>query len=96
MPADMLYANSVSGSSVAASATVVTLLTPNPERNSFWIFNNSSSELYVKIGPSASLTDFSFKMLSGSFQMIPTPCPIVEVTGIWVVAVGNAKVTTID
>lgn len=91
-----LYANSVATSSIAASATTVQLLPANDERNAVWIFNNSSSELYVKVGPSASLADFSFKMLSGTFQQLQPPCPRSELTGIWAVAVGNAKVTSID
>ena len=96
LASDYVYANSTSGSSVPASATTVTLLAANDSRNSFWIFNDSSSELYVKVGASASLTNFSFKMLSGSFEKIGTPCPRDQITGIWVVAVGSAKVTSID
>src|SRR6476469_10010433 len=44
---------------VAASITVVTLLAANTSRKGAYIFNDSTSVVYVKLGSAASATSFT-------------------------------------
>ena len=46
-------------SSVAGSASSVTLLAVNRNRVSFSVFNDSSAVLYVKLGATASASDYT-------------------------------------
>ena len=93
---DLFYANFTTGSVVVASATAVQLLPVNNDRNAFWIFNHSNASCFVSVGASASLTNFSFKLASGSFVQVGNPCPRGQVTAIWDAAAGSAMVTSID
>ncbi|MES2529451.1 MAG: hypothetical protein V4636_00325 [Pseudomonadota bacterium] len=79
--------------SVPSSATVVTLMVSNAARRALFIFNNSTSAVYVKFGSTATAADFTFKMAAGAFYEMPRPLYTGIITGIWVSADGAALVT---
>lgn len=83
--------------SVAASATAVTLLAANSRRVSFIVFNDSSAILYVKFGSGATATDYSVKLTAG--QMYEPPANAVYIgliTGVWASATGDARLTELS
>jgi len=80
--------------SVISSATSVTLLAENYERQSAVIYNDSTSILYVKLGAIASNTSFTFKMYPEDTVEVPNSyCQIID--GIWESANGFARITEI-
>lgn len=80
--------------SVAASASSVTLQAANASRKGLFVYNDSSSVLYLKLGPTASSSSFTVKMVADSYYEVPaTYTGIVD--GLWVSAVGSAKVTEV-
>lgn len=80
------------GSSVADSATVVTLQALNINRISLKVFNNSSAILYVREGAGATTSAFTWKLFTDEAIVIDDYSGIV--TGIWATAPGgNAQVT---
>lgn len=81
---------------VASSATVVTLIASNANRLGATIYNDSTALLYVKLGATASLTDFTV-LLSGTVSSIggyyEVPFGYTGIiTGIWASATGSARV----
>ena len=78
--------------SVAGSATAVTLLASNAARNLYEVFNDSTSALYVKHGSGASTTSFTVKLPAGASYFPPVNYTGI-VTGIWDSAVGSARLT---
>lgn len=81
--------------SVASSATVVTLLAANTARRRALIFNDSATaDLYIKFGSNASTTDFTHKVARGA-AMPPEEMYNGIITGIWSAAVGSARITEI-
>ena len=64
-------ASSASVASVNDSATSVTLLASNANRLGCSFFNDSSSDLYLKCGTTASTTDFTVKVLAGGYFEMP-------------------------
>lgn len=78
---------------VAASVTVVDLLSLNLNRLGAQILNDSTSVLYVKLGSAASATSYTLAMAPGSYYELPSPAYTGLITGIWVSANGNARVT---
>jgi hypothetical protein len=79
-------------SSVAGSATSVTLLSANSSRRGAVINNDSTATLYVKMGATASTTSYSYKMLTDDILEIPYGYTGV-IDGIWASATGNARIT---
>ena len=85
-------------SNVAASVTSVTILASNANRLGATIYNDSSSLLYLKFGSTASSTSFTVPMLGNStagaaaYYEVPANYTGI-ITGIWVSATGNARVT---
>jgi len=80
-------------SNVAASATSVTLLASNASRKAAFFFNDSTSNLYLKFGATASSTSFTSIVYPNEFFQIPTPLYTGVVDGIWVTATGTVRVT---
>lgn len=81
---------------VAASATVVTLIASNANRLGATIYNDSASILYLKLGATASLTDFTVVLQAltssvGGYYEVPFGFTGI-ITGIWSSASGNARV----
>jgi hypothetical protein len=81
--------------SVTAATAATALKAANTSRLGLTIFNNSASVLYVKLGTTASATDFSIKMAANSYYEVPFGYNG-AVTGIWVAADGAALVTEIS
>lgn len=80
-------------SNVAASITSVTLLASNTLRKNATIFNDSTSNLYVKFGATASTTSFTVLLVPNAYYELPNGAVYNGIlTGIWVSAVGNARV----
>lgn len=85
-------------STVASSATVVTLLPANGRARMRTISNESTAILYIKYGSAASLTDYTASVgptgTNGSgYYEFPVPLYGGIVTGIWAAANGNARIT---
>ena len=77
---------------IAASLTNVQLLASNTIRLGATIFNDSSSGiLFVKLGTTASSTDFTIKLYPSSYYEVPFGYTG-EVDGIWTSTGGNARV----
>ena len=86
-------------SSVAGSASSVTLLASNSARLGATIYNDSSALLYVKLGATASTSSFT-AILSGNsggyggYFEVPFGYTGV-IDGIWASATGNARITEV-
>jgi hypothetical protein len=78
---------------VASSPQSVMLAAKNSLRQSLYIYNDSTSVLYVKLGEVASSSLFTVKMDPGDFLEFPYPCYIGRVDGVWVTGNGNAMIT---
>lgn len=81
--------------SVAGSITTGSLLASNTARKSFSIFNDSASVLYVAFAATASATAYTIKMQPQSFY-VPEKNYTGAISGIWVAAVGAAKITELS
>lgn len=81
-------------SRVSASVTAVTLAASQVLRVGLIVYNDSTSDMYIKFGSSASSTDFSYFVLAGTtFEALNGVSYTGIVTGIWVSATGAAQVT---
>lgn len=81
--------------SVASSATSVTILAENGLRHSAHLFNDSTSALFVKFGATASITSFTHKVVPSGSLDIPYPAYVGLMTGIWTSADGFARLTEV-
>lgn len=79
-------------SSVAGSATSVQLLASNTARKGCTIFNDSASILFVRLGTTASTSNFTVRMLPNAYYESPFGYTG-RIDGIWVSATGNARIT---
>lgn len=77
---------------VAGSATSVSLLASNSNRLGATIANDSTAALYVKLGATASTTSYTIKLLQDDYYEIPYGYTG-EIDGIWASATGNARIT---
>lgn len=84
--------SSGSSTSVGASVSNVTLLTANPNRVGATIFNESASDLYIKLGSTASLTSYTVRLISEAYYETPFNYTG-AIDGIWATATGNARIT---
>lgn len=80
---------------VSGSASSVTLVASNANRRGAFIFNDSSSALYIKLGATASATSFTVKVAAGGFYELAQPCYTGIIDGIWDSATGAARVTEV-
>lgn len=79
-------------SNVAGSASSVTLLASNTSRLGATIVNDSTAQLYVKFGSTASTTSYTYTLFQ--FDQLEVPFGYTAIiTGIWASATGNARVT---
>lgn len=67
---------------IAASVAVKALITGNSDRRNLILFNDSVGYLYVKYGPEASLTDFTFRLAPGETREVLSPYTG-AISGIW-------------
>lgn len=80
--------------SVPASIAAVDLLTANTLRRGASIYNNSSSELFIKLGAGASSTSFTYRAATNSYFEVPFNYTGL-ITGVWASANGAALVTEV-
>ncbi len=80
--------------SVASSASNVTILALNAQRRGATICNDSTAVLYLKLGATASTTSFTVKMLADAYYEVPAQYTGI-IDGIWASANGSARVTEI-
>lgn len=80
---------------VVPQTTVSTeLLAPNLNRKGLSVFNFSNKVLYLKLGPSASTSDWSIRMAPGATLERAYPTYAGQITGTWAAAgSGSARVT---
>jgi hypothetical protein len=79
--------------SVADAATSATLLAANAARLGATIFNDSTVDLYVKLGTTASATSFTVKLTPGAYYEVPYRYTG-RIDGIWASdASGSARIT---
>lgn len=81
-----------SQSSVAGSASSVSLLASNANRLGATVSNDSTAALYLKLGATASTTSYSIKMLQDDYYEVPYGYTG-AIDGIWASATGNARIT---
>lgn len=87
-------ADNAAVSAVTDLDTVQTLMAANEDRKGFSIFNDSAAILYVKLGASASLTDFSFRIVPQGYYETSILNYTGIVTGIWASnQSGSARIT---
>ncbi len=82
-------------SNVAASATSVTVLAANTSRVGATITNDSTSDVYLKYGSSASTTSYTYLLPAGAWWSYEGEYYNGIITGIWNTATGNARVTEV-
>ncbi|MBD2416067.1 hypothetical protein H6G80_03140 [Nostoc sp. FACHB-87] len=76
---------------VNASASSQSLLAANSNRRGATIWNNSTANLYIELGSTASLTAFTAKLLPGGYYETPFNY-IGAISGIWDAVNGNAQI----
>lgn len=77
--------------SVAASVTNTTLLTANSTRLGATIYNDSSAILYLKLGPTATSSDFTIKVFPLSYYEVPFGFTG-QIDGFWASSNGFARI----
>jgi hypothetical protein len=82
-------------SSVASSATNVLLLSSNTLRLGATVYNDSTAILYLKLGTTATTSDFTIKMLPTSYYEVPFGY-LGEIEGIWAGGTGISGFARID
>jgi hypothetical protein len=78
---------------VASSASSVTILAANAARKGARIVNNSSKILYLTFGATTTTSAFTSKLASGAELEIPTDGYTGIVSGLWSSVNGDAQVT---
>lgn len=79
--------------SVAASATSVTLLDENEDRKGATFYNDSTSVCCLKLGEDAAADDFTVKIKPDGYFQLPIPAYTGEITCIWNSATGSMRIT---
>lgn len=80
--------------SVAGSASDVTILAANTSRKGATISNDSSAILYLLLGSgTSSTTNYSVKLFQDDVFELPAPVYTGIIKGIWASATGSARVT---
>lgn len=92
VPTKELRSTTGTQTSVASSASNVTLLASNANRLGVVIYNDSTQNLFVKLGATASSSSFAYFAAPGGHVEIPYGYTG-QIDGIWASANGNARVT---
>lgn len=98
MPAlqQALPAYTATVTSVADTATSTTLLAANAGRRGASIYNDSASDLYVKLGTTASTTSFTVKLAQDDYFEVPAFYAGI-IDGIWSAdSTGAARITELE
>ncbi len=80
---------------VAGSATNVTLLASNANRQGAVLYNDSTAICYVRLQATATSSNFSYKMQADSTLEIPFGYTGI-IDGIWASATGNMRITEVS
>lgn len=83
-------------SNVSSSATNVTLLALKDTRVGVLLVNDSTANLFLKYGATASSTSYTVKIGSGGYWEMPQPIWAGQVDGIWDAANGAARITELS
>ena len=78
-------------SSVAGSVSSVVLLPSNSSRLGATVYNDSNALLYIKLGVTASTTDYTIKLFPQSYWEVPFGYTV-EIDGIWASVNGFARI----
>lgn len=92
-PIEVKTVSNSSVTSVASSATNVTLLAANSNRKGATFYNDSTKILYLKMGATASTSSFTIKMAANSYFELPLPCYTGIIDGLWSNVNGAVNVT---
>ena len=84
-------ASTCTTTSVASSATNVTLLSANADRLGATLFNDSSSDVFVKFGATASSSSFNIEMGPDGYFEVPFGYRG-QIDAIWGTANGNMRI----
>ena len=80
--------------SVAGSASSVTILASNANRKMAVVYNDSTAILYLLLGTGpASTSTYTVQIPAQGYFELPLPTFTGQLTGIWASATGNARVT---
>lgn len=88
--------SSSSVTSVNGSSSSVQLLALNTSRKMAAFYNDSTSNLYLKLGTTASATSYTILMVPNSYYELPWKSYTGEIDGIWVSAAGAVRVTELS
>lgn len=98
----VVFASDAAGTTPAytsvAAAAVSTLLVAaalSPPALQVFVFNESTSIMYIALGPTASLTAYLAQVAPNSYFVVPAPYGL-GVSAIWATAVGSARVTVVS
>jgi len=86
-----MASGTASVTSVAASASSVTLLSTNSGRLGATIYNDSQATVYIKFGTTASTTSFNISLGKDEYAEINTYTGRID--AIWTSATGSARIT---
>lgn len=83
--------------SVAASASSVTILAQNLSRSGAAFYNDSTAICYLKLGATASTTSYTVQLPAGAYYELPTTrCYVGVIDAIWASATGSLRVTELS
>jgi hypothetical protein len=80
-------------SNIASTATSTTLLASNASRKGVTIFNDGTTNLFIKFGTTSSSTSFTYKLQAGATFEMPLPIYTGNIDGIADSANGNWRIT---
>ena len=92
---DTEHSSTGASTNVASSAVVVTLLASNIIRKGATIYNDSTQNLFIKLGSGAALNSFTCRLIPQAYYELPYAYDGI-VTGIWNIANGNARITEVN
>ena len=94
LPTEMVKKASATLANVSGSSTNVTLLASSASRVGACFFNDSTSDMYLKFGATASTTSFTVKVLAGGYFALTPPIYTGIIDGIWDTTNGTMRVTS--
>jgi hypothetical protein len=80
-------------SSVASSASSVTLLSSNSARRGMLVFNDSTAVLYLAYAATATTSAYTVQITPNGYWEMPKPIYPGAISGIWASANGNLRIT---
>ena len=90
-----LVSNTIAGASdvktIAATTNSVNLLQANFNRKEALIANDSTSDMFIKFGTSATTTSYTLKLKQDDVAIVDTYSGVLD--GVWASATGNCLVT---